>query len=56
MTTAFSIERLAADYRIPLDRCLWINDGDNFTAGDRTLMAVRPPIFDGPTTRGLLDL
>ena len=55
VTTAFSIERLAADYRIPLDRCLWINDGDSFTAGDRTLMAVRPPIFDGPTTRGLLD-
>ena len=26
-----------------------------FDAGDRTLVAVRPPIFDSPTTRGLYD-
>ena len=26
-----------------------------FTVGDRTLYAVRPPVFDSPTTRGLFD-
>ena len=26
-----------------------------FDVGDRTLHAVRPPIFDSPTTRGLFD-
>src|SRR5581483_11617163 len=31
------------------------NDGESFQAGDRTLYAVRPPIYDAPTTRGLFD-
>jgi flavorubredoxin len=34
---------------------MWINDGDSFEAGDRTLVAIRPPVFDAPTTRGLFD-
>jgi flavorubredoxin len=33
----------------------WVEDGDSFVAGDRTLAAVRPPLFDSPTTRGLFD-
>ncbi len=33
----------------------WVNPGQSFDAGDRTLVAVRPPIFDAPTTRGLFD-
>ena len=30
-------------------------DGESFDAGDRTLRAIRPPVFDSPTTRGLYD-
>jgi flavorubredoxin len=48
-------ERHTNAFEFPLDRCRWINDGDSFSAGDRTLHAVRPPLYDSPTTRGLLD-
>ena len=55
VTNWFSIERLSGDFQLPLERCLWVNDGDRFVAGDRTFAAVRPPFFDSPTTRGLFD-
>jgi hypothetical protein len=32
-----------------------VNDGDHFDAGDRRLHALRPPVWDSPTTRGLFD-
>jgi hypothetical protein len=51
----FQVERLSADYNLPLDRMLWLDDGGSFDAGDRVFAAVRPPIFDSPTTRGLYD-
>ena len=49
------VERFANAYDFPLSRCRWVNDGDSFAAGDRTLVALRPPVYDSPTTRGLLD-
>ena len=49
------VERFANAYDFPLSRCRWVNHGDAFTAGDRTLVALRPPVYDSPTTRGLLD-
>jgi flavorubredoxin len=55
VTTMFTVERLAAEYLLPLHRARLVNDGDRFTAGDRELLAVVPPTFDSPTTRGLLD-
>ena len=33
----------------------WVNDGESFQAGGRELIAMRPPIFDAPTARGLFD-
>jgi flavorubredoxin len=30
-------------------------DGESFDIGDRTLHALRPPVFDSPTTRGIYD-
>ncbi|WP_214106432.1 MBL fold metallo-hydrolase [Acrocarpospora catenulata] len=32
-----------------------ITDGESFQAGDRVLTAVRPPLYDAPTTYGLYD-
>jgi flavorubredoxin len=55
VTTWFSLERMAGDVAIPLDRVRWVNDGETFVAGDRTLAVVRPPLYDAPTTRGLYD-
>jgi len=49
------IHRLTLDRELPAERCRWVADGDVFDAGDRPLLAVRPPAYDLPTTRGLFD-
>jgi flavorubredoxin len=54
-TTWFQLGRMAEEWMTPLPRCRFINDGDTLDAGDRTLVSVRPPVFDNPTTRGLFD-
>jgi hypothetical protein len=53
----FSLQRMAGDggLSVPLDRVLLRNDGESFRAGERDLVAVRPPVYDSPTTRGLFD-
>lgn len=40
---------------LPPERQVWLEAGTSFDAGDRRLHLFRPPIFDGPTTRGLYD-
>ncbi|GAB3655889.1 hypothetical protein GCM10027589_15250 [Actinocorallia lasiicapitis] len=59
VTTWFGVSRHALGTRDlwapPAERTCWIGDGETFDAGDRTFAAVRPPLFDAPTTRGLLD-
>ena len=56
VTNFFSVERLALEKPgLPLERMRWIQEGESFDAGDRTLHLFKPPIFDGPTTRGLYD-
>lgn len=55
VTTWFMVERLSADFDLPITRMRWLNNGESFSAGDRTLTAVVPPLFDSPTTRGLFD-
>ncbi len=56
MTNFFSVERLALEKpALPLERMRWIEPGGSFAAGDRTLHLFKPPVFDGPTTRGLYD-
>ena len=49
------VERHTNCFAFPLERCRWVTDGESFDAGDRTLQAIRPPVFDSPTTRGLYD-
>ena len=53
--TWFMVERLAAEALVPLDRVQLVNDGETIHAGDRDLVAVIPPTFDSPTSRGLYD-
>ncbi|MDQ4094331.1 MAG: MBL fold metallo-hydrolase [Actinomycetota bacterium] len=58
VTTWFSMARYGIDSEdlwMPFDRVRWVRDGESFPAGDRTLVALRPPFFDNPTTRGLYD-
>src|SRR5262245_8133039 len=47
--------RLAGDVELPVHRMRWLDAGESFDAGDRTLHVVRPPLFDSPATRGLFD-
>lgn len=49
-------QRLAASMAVPLERCRWLNDGERTTLGGREVVAVRPPAYDSPTTRGLYDV
>jgi flavorubredoxin len=56
VTNFFSVERLALEKpALPLERMRWLEPGDRLDIGDRVLQLFRPPIFDGPTTRGLFD-
>ena len=55
ITDWFMQERLSGAIPIPPERSRWIADGDSIDAGDRTLVAVRPPMYDSPTTKGLYD-
>ena len=49
------VGRLFGDVELPLERMRWINVGESLDVGDRELAIVRPPMFDSPATRGLLD-
>lgn len=49
------VERHTSCFAFPLNRCRWVIDGETLDIGDRTLQALRPPVYDSPTTRGLFD-
>ena len=49
------VERHSNYFDFPLPRCQWVMDGEALDVGDRTLLALRPPVYDSPTTRGLFD-
>ena len=49
------VERHTNAFDFPLDRCRWVMDGESFDIGDRTIVALRPPVYDSPTTRGIFD-
>jgi len=55
VTNWFTVERLQRSVPLPLDRMRWVNPGETFDAGDRTLVVNVPPVWDSPTTRGLFD-
>jgi len=48
-------QRLALDRALPTERIRWVADGDDIDAGGRSLLALRPPAYDSPATRGLWD-
>lgn len=47
--------RMSTAWPVPMDRVYWLNPGDSLNVGDRTLTAMRPPLFDNPTTIGMYD-
>lgn len=55
LTSWFQWERLGNLPTVPPFRMRWLDAGESFTANGRTYVAARPPLYDSPTTRGLLD-
>jgi flavorubredoxin len=55
VTNAVGSGRMSEEFHLPMNRVRWVNDGEAWSAGDRTFTAVRPPLFDSPATRGLWD-
>ena len=49
------VERHTNCFNFPIDKCRWVMHDESFSIGDRTIHAVRPPVFDSPTTRGIFD-
>jgi flavorubredoxin len=47
--------RTCAAFGIPLERVRTVDHGQGLDVGDRTLRAVRPPVYDNAYTRGLFD-
>jgi len=52
---SLAVLRMSSAWSVPMDRVYWLNPGDSLDVGDRILTAVRPPLFDNPTTIGLYD-
>jgi flavorubredoxin len=51
----FMTKRMGESLEVPFTRQRWVGDGESFDVGDRVLHAIRPPVYDSPTTRGLFD-
>lgn len=52
---SLAVLRSSTTWPVPMNRVYWLNPGDVLEAGDHELVAVRPPIFDNPTTVGVYD-
>lgn len=55
ITQFVGLARLETAYHMPVDRMRILNPGDSFSAGDRELAILRPPLFDSPATSALFD-
>ena len=52
---SLAVLRMSTAWPVPMHRVYWLNSGDSIRVGDRKLTAVRPPLFDNPTTIGVYD-
>jgi flavorubredoxin len=50
---SLAVLKMRSAWRVPMDRVFWLNPEDSIMVGDRTLTAVRPPLYDNPTTIGI---
>jgi glyoxylase-like metal-dependent hydrolase (beta-lactamase superfamily II) len=55
VTTFLGMGILSLEHAIPPDRVFLLNPGQSLDAGDRSLTAFRPPLYDSPATTGFLD-
>ncbi len=55
VANSLGVLRMSTVWSVPMERVRWLNSGDSIAVGDRKLTAVRPPLFDNPTTVGIYD-
>lgn len=55
VTHAFSALRMATWWPVPLERVHAMPVGGQLHVGDRTLTAIRPPLYDNPMSTGIFD-
>ena len=55
ITTFLGLGIMSLTAPLPMDRVHLLNPGQTITVGDRTLTAVKPPVFDNPSTTGFYD-
>jgi flavorubredoxin len=55
ITTFLGVGIMSLSAALPMDRLYLLNPGQKLEAGDRTLAAFKPPLFDNPCTTGFLD-
>jgi flavorubredoxin len=55
VANSLAVLRMSTAWSVPMHRVYWLNSGESISVGDRKLTAVRPPLFDNPTTVGIYD-
>jgi flavorubredoxin len=55
VANSLAVLRISTAWPVPMHRVHWLNSGDSITVSGRRLTAVRPPLFDNPTTIGIYD-
>jgi len=55
ITTFLGMGIMTLTAPLPVDRVHFVNPGETVTLGDRTLTAVKPPVFDNPCTTAFHD-
>jgi flavorubredoxin len=55
MTTYLGVGVMGLSAPFPMDRVCLVNPGQTIEVGDRSLHAVRPPVFDNPVTTGFYE-
>jgi len=55
VANSLAVLRMSTAWPVPMHRVHWLNPGDSIAVGDRRLTAIRPPLFDNPTTIGIYD-
>jgi flavorubredoxin len=55
VANSLAVMRMSSSWPVPIQQVHWLNSGDSISVGDRTLTAVRPPLFDNPTTIAVHD-
>lgn len=55
ITTFIGMGIMSTERPLPLNRVCLLNPGQTLDVGDRQLTAIRPPLFDNPSTTGFYD-